>query len=177
MDEEILTTTPEENPEQPPEDWREGLKYLLIPALVVVILLKVIFSLYYIPSSSMEPTLHEGSLQLGWRFGYIVSSPEPERGDIVVFKTATDTRTLVKRVVGVGGDQITISGGVLYLNGQIASEPYLADGTYTSEDGTYNVPEGKLLLLGDNRENSLDARYWSDPYVDVEDVKARILFH
>lgn len=158
-------------------DWKMVCKYIIVPAAVVVLFLKVIFSVYFIPSSSMEPTIPKGSLQLGWRLSYLISSPQPARGDIVVFQHGTDTRVLVKRVIGVGGDQLTISNGVLYLNGTASCEPYLAEGTYTDGDLTFTVPDGKLLLLGDNREDSLDARYWPDPYVDVKNVKAKILFH
>lgn len=160
---------------------RENLRTLMtvfvIPAVAVVLLLKVFFSLFFIPSSSMEPTLHRGSLQIGWRLPYLMSDPMPERGDIVVFRSDGKHELLVKRVIGIEGDEVRLTDGVVYLNGEALSEPYLPDNTITSGEFLFTVPKGCILLLGDNRNDSVDARYWQEPYVSIQKVIAEVLLH
>lgn len=160
---------------------QENLKTLItvfvIPAVTVVLLLKVFLSLFYIPSSSMEPTLHRGSLQIGWRLPYLISDPMPERGDIVVFRSAGNHELLVKRVIGIEGDEVHLTDGAVFLNGEVLSEPYLPENTITSGEFLFAVPKGCILLLGDNRNDSVDARYWQEPYVSIQKIIAEVLFH
>lgn len=154
--------------------WVDGILWAVIPAVIVLILFKVVFSIYYIPSPSMEPTLNSNSVHIGWRLPYLLSDPEPERGDIVVFYHAETDKRLVKRVIGIGGDVVRIEGGIVYLNGEKLDEPYLADSPFDNEDVTYIVPEGKFLALGDNRNHSADARFWLNPYIDISEIQCKI---
>ena len=75
--------------------------YLIVPAVVVFLLLGVIFSLAWVPSGSMEPTLPTKSYFLGWRLPYFFGNPTPERGDIVMFRSEELDELLVKRVIGL----------------------------------------------------------------------------
>jgi signal peptidase I len=150
--------------------------YLLVTAAVVVVLFRVILQLAWVPSGSMETTIPEKSLLVSLRLPYLLTDPEPERGDIVTFWSDELDKLLVKRVIGVAGDEISFKDGYVYINGQKSSEPYLKQQGITTVSGnkTFRVPEGCLFMMGDNRGSSDDGRYWNDPYVELEDVKAKV---
>lgn len=113
---------------------------------------------------SMRPTLQEGDRILINRLSYHFR--DPKRGDIIVFHSpVTEGEDLVKRVVGLPGDRIAVSNGKLYVNGVAQSEPYLLEqnfnGTYPETgDQPLVVPDGKLFVMGDNRNNSGDSRFF-----------------
>jgi signal peptidase I len=113
---------------------------------------------FYIPSESMLPTLEVGDRVFVNKFVYRLG--EPERGDIVVFRTLEGGgEDLIKRVVGVPGDSVSVRGGALFVNGERWEEPYLND---EFPDGSFYdptiVPEGHVFVMGDNRANSRDSR-------------------
>ncbi len=128
---------------------------------------------------------------------------DPERGDVVVFEYPLDrSKSYVKRVVGLPGDTVTMTRGEVYVNGSLEQESYVQhtqpDGDYydpqfewqrkylvpgadlrsyrptRDEWGPIVVPEGKYFVMGDNRDNSQDSRYWG--FVDRELIKGRPLF-
>jgi signal peptidase I len=106
---------------------------------------------------SMRPTLDDGEFvlvnRMSYRFGAI------ERGDIIVFNyPANPDQELIKRVIGLPGDQVTVNNGQVALNGYILSEPYIADAP--QYNGTWSVPDNYLFVLGDNRNNSSDSHAW-----------------
>lgn len=112
-----------------------------------------------------------GDRVLGLRFSYWFS--DPKRGDIVVFKYPIDdakglNTKFIKRIIGLPGETVEIKKGAVYINGEKLEEAYI-NGTWTVEnDGfTFEVPEDQYLMLGDNRNNSSDARYW--PYIAVDE--------
>jgi signal peptidase I len=131
---------------------------ILLLAILVPIFLLVRFGSYRffkVPSSSMEPTLYPSD--------YIVAKKggEYRRGDIVVFKDPDyNYEYLVKRIVGVGGDSITIFGGAVFLNGSYASEPYRHRPIDYVMFPAYVVPDGHLFVLGDNANRSIDSHNW-----------------
>jgi signal peptidase I len=109
----------------------------------------------------------------------LVSWRSPERGEVVVFHREDDpatvvdesSRALVKRVVGVAGDTVMIVGGELYVNGEPLREPYaVKQDSGDLNPRSFTVPEGALFVLGDNRDQSDDSRFWSNPFVLVERV-------
>lgn len=117
-----------------------------------------------VPSGSMETTIMTGDRVLGTRFSYWFS--EPKRGDIVVFRYPIDDAQgkktkFIKRIVGLPGETVKISGGAVYINGELLEENYI-NGTWVQENDGYefHIPEDHYLMLGDNRNNSSDARYW-----------------
>jgi len=143
---------------------------------------------FYIPSTSMTPTLQEKDyilvekLRYGLRLPFVdatlVPWGEPERGDIVVFRRSDDPNTtfdesseeLVKRVIGVEGDIIEIDKRSVFVNGELLYEPYAVWGIEQEVRLTFLVPPGALFVLGDNRGDSFDSRYWTDPFVAREQV-------
>ncbi|MBO4853830.1 MAG: signal peptidase I [Oscillospiraceae bacterium] len=156
--------------------WRDY-GYLLVTAAVVVLVFRVFLQLAYVPTGSMESTIPTNSLLVAWQFPYLVSDPVPQRGDIVTFWSEEQGKILVKRVIGLPGEEIRIAGGYVYVNGHSLPEPYLDQQgvTATGKREVYEVPEGSLLTLGDNRPGSFDSRLWNDPYVPCGNVCSRAL--
>ena len=127
--------------------------------LLIAIVIFSVFTQVNIASDSMEPTLMTGDrgVLVDTVFGY-----KPVRGDIVGFMRGS--QIWVKRVIGLPGDTVEIHNGCVYVNGELLNEDYLVDGLFTAEgkQSVYEVPEGYIFLMGDNRDCSNDARYWED---------------
>lgn len=148
-------------------------------AVVVALVLK-----YYViinanvPSGSMEDTIATNDDLVGWRLSYLFS--DPQRGDIVIFHYPDDeTQLFIKRIVGLPGESVAIIDGKIYIDG--AEEPLEED--YLKEEwvvatGTYyfEIPEDSYLMLGDNRNNSKDARYWANCYVSRDKIVGKAAF-
>lgn len=110
-----------------------------------------------VDGSSMMPTLKNGEFVLVNRVAYRFEPPQ--RGDIVVFHYPPDPQQdLIKRVIGLPGDEIEIQGGVVLVNGQPLIEPYISEPPLYA--GRWVVPEGHLFVLGDNRNDSSDSHSW-----------------
>lgn len=158
-------------------------------AIVTVVFKASFVEAFFVPSVSMKPTLRESDYILVPKFIYglhvplvrdlIVQWAHPRRGDVIVFNRGADTRgsevheTMVKRVIGVGGDTVEIVGTTVMLNGSPMVEPYTLSSRTSSpieHFGPFTVPAGKLFVLGDNRDNSEDSRFWADPFVSLSQV-------
>lgn len=151
------------------------IKIFIFAAVFALIFTNFIIINAEVPSGSMRDTIWEGDRLFGFRLAYKFS--EPERGDIVIFKFPDDeTQNYVKRVIGLPNDIVQIKGGRVYINGDELDEPYIKD--YIFDDGetyTYIVPEGCYFMLGDNRNNSKDSRYWVNTYVKKEKIVAKVI--
>lgn len=138
---------------------------VIIGAVIVALVIKTfVVQAFRIPSESMVPTLEMGDRVLVNKLSY--DAHDLNRGDVVVFARPEnlpagpdEPKDLIKRVIGLPGDELLTKDGQLYVNGKLLEEPYLPDGTPTyGIDEPLTVPEGEVLVLGDNRENSSDGR-------------------
>ncbi len=153
-----------EQPSKKKSLWRTVLCFALELAVLWIIFYYLIF-FAYIPSSSMVPTLPEGGVTVA---SYLHGDKTVERGDVVIFWSQEYGKKLVKRVIGLPGETVTIEDGVVSVDGTVLEEPYVIHADQRSD--TFTVPEDCYLFLGDNRENSEDARFWVDPYIHTEDL-------
>jgi signal peptidase I len=162
-------------------EWLDAAVFALVIALLVRTFL---FAPFKIPSSSMVPTIQVGDHIFATMFSYgipvpftdIKLFPQPiERDDIVIFPYPGDPSVdYIKRVIAVGGDTVEIEGTVVKVNGKASEVPFAHyDGA--AECGQFcavqTVPPGHLLVMGDNRSNSMDSRFWG--YVDERTVKGK----
>lgn len=154
---------------------------IFVCALLLSLLIKTfLIDNRLIPTSSMVPTVPVGGRILVNRLVYDFG--EPQFQDIVVFEPTDSTKIevgrdddMLKRVIGLPGDVVQVTGSQLYINGQAIEEPYLAE-TMLYEFGPVTVPEDNVLLLGDNRNASFDAHMWSNPFVPMDNVKGKAFF-
>jgi signal peptidase I len=117
----------------------------------------------------MAPTLRDGRLALT---GALPPAYPLRRGDLVVAEVPGLARRVVKRVVGLPGERVTIRGGAVVVDGVAIDEPYASSSVFR---GDFEVPQGHYLLLGDNRDASDDARSWSQPYVAQSALVGRLV--
>ena len=129
----------------------------IILAVVLFFAINAVSARVRVDGFSMVPTLQDGEYVLVNRLAY--RNHLPERGDIIVFSSPQTTDLdLIKRVIGLPGDTVEISGGVVRVNGQVLEEPYIAAAPVYN--GEWEVPDGKLFVLGDNRNDSSDSHAW-----------------
>lgn len=131
-----------------------------------------------VPTGSMEPTIMTDDKIIGNRIAYLFS--EPKRGDIIIFKYPDDeTENYVKRIIGLPGDKVEIIQGKVYINdsAEPLEESYLNEVPNPQDYyGPYLVPEGCYFVMGDNRNQSLDARFWVNTYVAKEKIIGKVWF-
>ena len=117
-----------------------------------------------VPSESMERIIEPGDRLFGFRLAYMLD--EPDRFDIVIFRYPVDeSQNFIKRVIGLPGENVEIREGKIYIDdGAVPlDEPYLPEAWTDDNDGyIFRVPKDSYLMLGDNRNISLDARFWAD---------------
>jgi signal peptidase I len=171
------------------------IKSLSIFFAIAFLLRASVVEAFKIPSSSMEPTLEiddhilVNKLSYGLRVPFkaesVVEFKMPKRGDVVVFTLPDDPDTpeidesetnIIKRVIGLPGDAIMVRGTKLFVNGKVYDEDekyavWLLGGR--KDFGPVTVPPAKVLLLGDNRDQSKDSRFWPDPFLDAKRIKGR----
>jgi signal peptidase I len=157
-----------------------------VAILVAIAVRALVAQAYYIPSGSMLPQLRIDDRVVVSRLAYDLHSPR--RGDIVVFKAppslqasvhlssdpvarwardfgvalglVEDQTVIIKRVIGLPGDTVSGRDGHVYINGELLYEPYLVSGTVTSTFAPVKVPKGSVWVMGDNRGDSYDSRYF-----------------
>lgn len=160
--------------------WRETIETIVWAFVLAMIIRTFIVQAFWIPSGSMIPTLEVGDRVLvakfwNWFF-------EPSKGSLYVFKYPVDRdRDFVKRVIAVPGDIVDIRNGTVYINGEPTEEPYVKNhDRFTLKPSNVfpevpvKIPEGKYLMLGDNRSNSADSRYWG--LVSIDDMRGPVFF-
>ncbi|MDR7523091.1 MAG: signal peptidase I [Armatimonadota bacterium] len=155
----------------------ETLDATIFAALLSLVIIVFVVQAFFIPSGSMEPTLRTGDRILVGKFTYRIW--EIRRGDIIVFRYPLNpTKDFVKRVVGLPGERIEMKDGLVLINGRPLSEVYptaLAGGdrACSSNYGPEVVPPDSVFVLGDNRCNSEDSRFFG--FVPVKNIVGRAL--
>jgi signal peptidase I len=139
------------------------------------------FRAFVMPSGSMEPTLNIGDRFITKTQPYL--SDKPRRGDLIVFPFPRDpSKDFIKRLIGLPGEKLEIKDKVVHINGAPLTEPYKAIRTPVVYSATTNprdnfgpitIPEGSLFVLGDNRDNSFDSRFFG--FIPIADVEAKAL--
>jgi signal peptidase I len=170
---------------------KEYIESIIIAILIALFIRTFIICAYKIPSRSMVETLLVGDHILVNKFLYGVKIPllrntiipvrEPKRGEIVVFIFPNDrSKDFIKRVIGVGGDTIEIKNKKIFINGKEYSDSYgiysdniIYPATMQPRDnyGPVTVPKNSIFVMGDNRDESLDSRFWG--FVDLKDVEGK----
>jgi len=172
---------------------RENIEAILVAIVLALFIRTFIIQAFKIPSGSMKETLLIGDHILVNKFIYGVKLPflqttimpvkNPKRGDIVVFKFPEDPgKDFIKRVIGVEGDEVEVRDKQVYLNGKllnhdfgIHTDSYIFPASVQPRDnfGPVVVPEKSLFVMGDNRDQSYDSRFWG--FVDLKAVKGKAL--
>jgi signal peptidase I len=169
---------------------REYTEAIVLAVILALFIRAFIVQAFKIPSGSMIPTLLVGDHILVNKFIYGVRIPftdskvltfkEPQRGDVIVFIYPEDpSKDFIKRVVGLPGDTVQIKGKDVYINGEHYKDPHARfrrNDHFRGVDWRYGkkptvVPQDSLFVLGDNRDNSKDSRYWG--FVPIESVRGK----
>lgn len=162
---------------------REVIEFLLpiFLAFVVAMLLKnFVFANAIVPTGSMLNTIHEGDRIIASRIAYVIN--EPERYDIVIFKYPDDESTkFVKRIIGLPGETVEVIDGKVFVTtagGEIIEldDSFVTRATPTGDYGPFVVPEDCYFMMGDNREESWDSRYWTNKYVHKSKITGEVKF-
>lgn len=159
---------------------REYTEAIVVAIVLALFIRTFVVQAFKIPSGSMLPTLQIGDHLLVNKFIYgikmpfsgdtLISISKPEHGDVVVFRFPKDPSVdYIKRVIGVAGDKIEVKDKVVFRNGEqiddphahISESPILPEGSSPRDNvGPIVVPEGSIFVMGDNRDNSYDSRFW-----------------
>jgi signal peptidase I len=167
---------------------REYAEAIVLALILALFIRTFVVQAFKIPSPSMVPTLLVGDhiLVNKFLFGFktpfsddkIIALRDPERGDVIVFRYPRDRKLdFIKRCVGVGGETVEVRDKQVFINGEAVEfeqAVFLDEGSLlTGRDtfGPVTVPEGKVFVMGDNRDNSNDSRFWG--FVDLADVRGK----
>jgi len=162
-----------EGPAEKKSGWKEALDVVIWALVMAFLARSFVVQAFRIPSGSMEDTLLVGDFLFVNKFLYGAKIPftdvrlpglrEPEPGDIIVWRPEDEKQDYIKRCVAIEGDVVQIRDGILYRNGQRIDEPYVkfSQESYAPRNwGPFLVPDGEVLFLGDNRDNSRDGRFF-----------------
>ena len=163
-------------------DWLSIREFIIDFVKLIIVIVIILFLMIYVVSvtqvvgNSMKSTLENGDVLILNKFKYQFT--DIKRGDIISLEYA-DTKYLIKRVIGLPGDNISIRDNVLYIKGELYVENYLDEGLEyddfeLSSLGYDKIPEDMYLVLGDNREDSLDSREIG--LISKDDVIGKVSF-
>ncbi|ACK64304.1 signal peptidase I [Rippkaea orientalis PCC 8801] len=157
----------------------ENLQIVIIAVVLALVIRTFIAEPRYIPSESMLPTLETGDRLVVEKVSYHFHSPQ--RGDIVVFEPPSQLQLLgykreqafIKRIIGTAGETVAVFDGKVYLNNQPLVENYILESPHYNLK-PIQIPDGKLFVMGDNRNNSNDSHVWG--FLPEKNVIGRAIF-
>jgi signal peptidase I len=162
-----------------PSGIQQILKDFLIPIAVGIIAAKAltlwVVSGAEVISGSMVPTLPYPSYLVVDHLA--LETHVPYRGEVIIFhhpKNSVPEDPLLKRIIGLPGDTVEIKGGHVYINGKILDEPYLKVTMNSETLPPFHVPQAEYFVMGDNRNDSYDSRYWQNPFVPEKNILGRV---
>lgn len=155
---------------------KEVISWILVfvIAIVAATLIKE-FIIYNVevPTGSMENTIKINDRVVTSRLSYL--SSDPRRGDIIVFPYPDDEELdYIKRIIGLPGETIEGKDGLVYIDGESLEEPYVTE-ALDSDFGPYKVPEDSYFMMGDNRNNSLDSRFWENKFLARDKIEGKAI--
>jgi len=179
--------------------WRENRGFIVFFSLMLV-MRSSFADWYHVPTGSMQPNIVEGDRVFVNKMAYRLDVPftdieiakigQPQRGEVVVFESDAANERLIKRVIGVPGDIVAMENNRLIVNGNVAEYEMSGNNIYRERLGNLQrqiqvlpvnsardsfepvrVPEGHILVLGDNRNNSVDSRYYG--FVPISELKGK----
>lgn len=143
---------------------------LCAAAVAIILIFNYILMLNTVPSESMEDTIMTDDIIISTRY----DADEIERYDIMVFIPPDHPEVyFIKRVIGLPGETITVENGSVYADGVKLDDSFVNGEMDTSGDGIYEVPEGCYFMMGDNRNESNDSRFWIHKYIPLENFVAK----
>ncbi len=153
---------------------REVVSWILVFVIAIVaatLMKRFIIYNVEVPTGSMENTIEINDRVVTSRLSYLTK--EPSRGDIIVFSYPDDEELdYIKRIIGLPGETIEGKDGLVYIDGELLEEPYVTE-ALDSDFGPYEVPEDSYFMMGDNRNNSLDSRFWGNKFVARDKIEGR----
>ena len=155
---------------------KECFHMIVIPVLLALFCSKVLIVNANIPSGSMEDTIHPGDRVIGSRLAYL--GKDPQRKDIIIFRYPDDeSQVFIKRIIGLPGETVQIIDGEVYIDdSEIPLDEVYLKGIPEGSFGPYEVPEDSYFVMGDNRNNSHDSRFWEHHYVKRDAILAEAKF-
>ena len=164
----------------------KNVKKVIVEYFQIIFIFLIVFAIIYffvgqlfeVVGDSMIPNFRDKEQLIAEKISININNTE--RGDVIIFKNINENnRLLIKRIIGLPGENIKIQDGKVYINGDELSETYLEDGTVTEgkrilgEGPEYKIPKDSYVVMGDNREESNDSREWG--YVKKENIVGRVV--
>lgn len=158
------------------KEWTKAIVTAIAVALIVIqfVMPTMVYGI------SMEPNFQGGDFILVNKQAYTNGS-QPEKGDVIVFESRQKDengkeKKLIKRVIAVAGETVSVDEGKVYINGQELNDEYTKDGITNGEVAPVVVPEGSVFCLGDNRLHSTDSRFLEVGFVREETIQGKVFF-
>lgn len=149
-------------------------KMIVSAFLIAIVLRSFVFQMALVNQISMNPTLYEGQMLVISKIDYFVGNPQ--RGDIVVLKDEAENKLLIKRVIGLPGEEIQLQNGKVYINSKELEPDYTSFPTFALTQEAWTLPQGEYFVLGDNREHSRDSRSGDVGLVQRKNIIGKAVF-